>query len=189
MGNIKNYNFNSLKFQLSDSQYWDFFLIGDDFSSSDDIITSGDCFVVWYDFNNENIFPNNEYSATTINSLVYWTGATNTGYTFNTIGLTGIDNGLISFDKLSADTSNQALLSALTGSTLVIASGDSKLHLTRVTGTTGDYVYPMTKLSAETVGSYMNLCGGFIKVFIKLMVILMKFCRIVFIMHGLRSFG
>lgn len=167
MGNIKNYNFNSLKFQLSDSQYWDFFLVDNDLSGSDDIITSGDCFVVWYDFNNENIFPSNEYSATTINSLVYWTGSTNTGYTFNTIGLTGIDNGLITFEKLSADTSNQALLSALTGSTLIIASGDSRLHLTRVTGTTDEYIYPMTKLSADTVGSYINLCGGFYQGFYK----------------------
>ena len=30
-----------------------------------------------------------------ISSLVYWTGATNTGYTFNTFGLTGLDNGII----------------------------------------------------------------------------------------------
>jgi hypothetical protein len=167
MGNIKNYNFNLLKFQISNSQYWDFFLVDDDLSGGDEIITSGDCFVVWYDFNNPTIFPNNEYSATTINSLVYWTGATNTGYTFNTIGLTGIDNGFVTFEKLSADTSNQALLSALTGSTLIIASGDSRLQLTRVTGTTGDYVYPITKLSANTVGTYMNFDGGFYQGFYK----------------------
>lgn len=169
MGNIKNYNFNKIKFQISNDKYWDFFLVEDDmFGGGDDVITSGDCFVVWYDFNDNNVFPNTSNSATTINSLVYWTGATNSGYTFNTIGLTGIDNGLITFEKLSGDTSNQALLSALTGSTLVIASGDSRLQLTRVTGTTDNYVYPITKLSATTVGNYMNFCGGFYQGFYKI---------------------
>ena len=115
MGNIKNFNFNKLDLKLSNSDYWDFFLATDEYGSEVcSGVTSGDCFVVWYDFNNTNIYSG---GSETIYSLVSWDNAVNTGYTLNTIGLTGIDNGLVTFDKQSGDTSNVALLSALTGTT------------------------------------------------------------------------
>ncbi len=171
MGNIKNFNFNKLDLKLSNSDYWDFYLATDDGPTRPcSGVTSGDCMVVWYDFNNSNIFPTGSTSGTSIYSLVSWDGAVNTGYTMNTIGLTGIDNGLITFDKVSGDTSNQALLSALTGSTLVIVSGDTRLKLTRVTGTTGQYIYPLNVVidPTFTTGNYVNLCGGFYQGFYKL---------------------
>ena len=171
MGNIKNFNFNKLDLKLSNSDYWDFFLATDEGPTQQcSGLTSGDCFVVWYDFNNPGIYSSSATSATTIYSLVFWTGATNTGYTMDTIGITGIDNGLILFDKLSGDTINQALLSALTGSTLVIASGDTRLVMNRITGTTGNFIYPIDIISnsATTVGDYSNLCGGFYQGYYKL---------------------
>jgi hypothetical protein len=61
------------------------------------VIPIGDSFVVWYDFNNSNTYFNNLSSD--IYSLITWTGATNTGYTMDTIGLTGIDNGLVPYNK------------------------------------------------------------------------------------------
>ena len=169
MGNIRNFNFNDLSFQISNHDYWDFYLASNDFYTTPTSgVTSGDCFVVWYDFNNSNIYPNNETSATTIYSLVSWNGATNTGYTLNTIGLTGIDNGLVTFNKTSGDTSNQALLSALTGTTLIIPSGDTRLHMTRVTGTTGNYIYPISKVQNLSVGNYASFCGGFYQGYYKI---------------------
>ena len=169
MGNIKNFNFNKLDLKLSNSDFWDFYLATDDGPTlSCSGVTSGDCFVVWYDFNNTSIYASSATSATTIYSLVTWDGATNTGYTMNTIGLTGIDNGLVTFNKTSGDTSNNALLSALTGTTLVISSGDTRLVMNRVTGTTGNYIYPINILSATTVGNYSNLCGGFYQGYYKL---------------------
>jgi len=171
MVNIKNYNFNKLDLKLSNSDYWDFYLATD---ASDSLrcsgVTSGDCFVVWYDFNNSSTYAGSAVSATSIYSLVSWDGAINTGYTLNNIGFTGIDNGLITFDTISGDTSNQVLLSALTGSTLVIPSGNTKLHLTRVTGTTGQFIYPMNYVidSTLTSGDYMNFCGGFYQGYYKL---------------------
>lgn len=171
MGNIKNFNFNKLDLKLSNSDYWDMFLATDEgpvlLCSG---LTSGDCFVVWYDFNNSNIFPTGTTSGTSIYSLVTWNGAVNTGYTMDTIGLTGIDNGLITFDVVSGDTSNQVLLSALTGSTLVIPSGDTRLMMTRVTGTTGNFIYPInyTIDPTFTVGNYATLCGGFYQGYYKL---------------------
>jgi len=167
MGNIKNFNFNKLDVKLSNSDYWDFFLATDEYNNCGAGSSSG-CTAVWYDFNNLSTYANSAYTATSIYSLTTWAGAVNTGYTFNTIGLTGIDNGLITFEKTTGDTSNQTLLSAITGSTLIIPSGNTKLHLTRVTGTTGDYIYPITIITGGTSGTYSNLCGGFYQGYYKL---------------------
>ena len=165
MGNIKNYEFRRIDLRLSHSDYWDFFLANDKGSPNTDIITSGDCFVVWYDFNNPNIYENS--NTDTIYSLVHWTGATNTGYTFDTIGLTGIDNGLITFEKDPSDLTNQTLVNALTGSTLFITSGDTRMVMNRVTGTTGDFIYPIDLVS-DVSGSYAQLCGGFYQGYYKI---------------------
>jgi hypothetical protein len=167
MSNIKNYNFNTLDLKLSNSDFWDFYLATDDRSGTGN--TDSRCMIVWYDFNVSDVFATTA-STDTICSLVTWDGATNTGYTFNTIGLTGIDNGLITFDKTSADTSNQSLLTALTGSTLSITSGDTRLTLNRVTGTTGNFVYPIEIFpNTDTIlGDYAQMCGGFYQGYYKI---------------------
>lgn len=165
MGNIKNFNFDKLKLQISNSDYWDFYLANDETSGGCDSLLSGSCFVVWYDFNNPDTFLSG--STNIIHSLVSWSGATNSGYTLNTIGLTGIDNGLITFDKQSGDTTNQALLSALTTSTLVIESGDNGLIMNRVTGTTSGLTYNLLPTSGPE-GEYIQFLGGFYQGFFKL---------------------
>tara|TARA_R110000868_G_scaffold19400_7_gene83589 strand:- start:259 stop:1944 length:1686 start_codon:yes stop_codon:yes gene_type:complete len=168
--NINNYNLNNLRLSLNFKEYWDFFLadgavISSPFTGS----ISGTCFVTHFDFNDSDIYSTGSTSANTIYSLQTWTGATNTGYTLDTIGLTGIDNGLVAFDKISGDTTNQALLSALTTSILTIPSGDTRFILNRVTGTTEQYVYPMEIISdTGTTGNYARLCGGFYQGYYKL---------------------
>jgi hypothetical protein len=166
MGNIKNFNFDKLKLQISNSDYWDFYLANDETSGGCDALLSGSCFVVWYDFNNSDTFLSGLTNS--IHSLVSWSGAINTGYTINTIGLTGIDNGLITFDKASGDTTNQALLSALTNSTLVIQSGDTGLMMNSVTGTTSGLTYQISANSGLTEGNFIQFLGGFYQGFYKL---------------------
>jgi len=170
MGNIKNYNYSRVDLKLSNNDYWDFYLALDDGAETLSCtgVTSGDCFVTFYDFNNSNIYDNTQpFSATSIHSLVSWNGSINTGYTGTTIGLTGIDNGLYTFNKTTGDTSNLALLSVLTGTTMIIPSGDTRLMLNRVTGTTGEYIYPIDIMTGST-GDYAQLCGGFYQGFYKL---------------------
>lgn len=164
MGNIKNFNFNKLDIRLSNSEFWDFYLANDDSS----IFVSGNtCLIAHFDFNDLNIYHNNDVSATTISSLATWTGGTNTGYTFSTIGLTGIDNGLVVFEKDNADYSNLALLSALTGTSLIIPSGDTRLHLNKVTGTTENFIYPIDMM-ADNSGMYSQFNGGFYQGYYKI---------------------
>lgn len=165
MGNIKNFNFNKLDLKLSNSDYWDFYLANDNGPTPYcGPLSSGSCFVVWYDFNDLKIWPFESNTLPDIYSLVSWDKAVNTGYTFNTIGLTGIDNGLVLFDKDPLDLANNALLSALTGTTLVIPSGDTRFHMTRVTGTTDTYTYPFSIMQEPTkpqIGNFLSLAGGF----------------------------
>jgi hypothetical protein len=163
MANIKNYKYSNFDVRLSNSGYWDLFLAIDDAPAEAKL----DCSVVYYDFNEPAIYSSGLTSANTISSLVYWTGSTNNGYTFNTIGLTGIDNGLVTFNKTTGDTSNLALLSALTGTTLFIPAGDKRLHLNRVTGTTGNFIYPIDILN-DFSGDYAQMCGGFYQGYYKI---------------------
>ncbi len=166
MGNIKNFSFNKLDLRLSNSDYWDF-IISNDQNSSGSGTSIGDCLVSWFDFNEPEIFTTGDTSANTISSLTSWSGATNTGYTFNTIGLTGVDNGLVTFNKTSGDTSNTALLAALTGSTLIIPANDFRLHLNKVTGSTEQYIYPIT-IQNDFSGDYAQFCGGFYQGYYKI---------------------
>jgi len=172
MGNILNFNVNKIDMRLSNAHYWDLYLAKGDFSIiPQDTILSGDCLVAHYDFNEPAIYGGTGSTpADSILSLTTWTDAISSGITASTIGLTGIDNGLITFNKQSGDTTNQALLSALTGSTLVIPSGETRLNLNRVTGMTGNYIYPMEIIPnvADQVGDYARLCGGFYQGYYKL---------------------
>lgn len=196
MGNIHNYYYNHLKLRLSDSDYWDFTLNSDEVSMPVyNGIVSGDCLVVHYDFNESDIYASQGTDfGDKIYSLATWTGATNSGYTLGHIGLTGLDNGLITFDRdcedydlltesgstmlqenggiieLETNDGNE-LLEALTGSSLSIPSGDTRLTLNRVTGHTCDYIYPIdfkTEEEFPEVGDYAQLCGGFYQGFYKL---------------------
>ena len=169
-GNLKNFYYKKLDLYLSDSDYWDFYLASDEtcLTMYDDII-SGSCLVAHYDFNNSNIFSTGSTSANTIYSLTTWDDAINLGVSATTWGFTGIDNGQITFTQSSGDTGNTALLSALTASTLVIPSGDTRLVLNSVTGMTGNYIYPIEQvIDTGTTGNYARMCGGFYQGYYKL---------------------
>ena len=164
MGNIKNFNFNKLDLKLSNSDYWDFYLGTDEGGPDCSPLQAGTCKVVWYDFNEPSIYGS---STDSIYSLVTWDNAVNTGYTLNTIGLTGIDNGRILFNK-GNDPTNPELLAALTGSTLVIPANDKRLNLHAVSGTTRLFTY-QTGIKVDIFsGEYLELRGGFYQGFYKL---------------------
>ena len=169
-GNIlNNYMFNGCDLRLSSHKFYDLYL------SNDHIILptingffSGKTLISYFDFNNENIYSSGITSANTIYSLTTWDGAINSGDTLYDIGLTGIDNGLVVYDKLSGDTNNSNLISAMTQSTLTLVTGDTRLQLNSVTGNSNTYIYPINILSSTTIGNYAQLCGGFYQGFYKL---------------------
>ena len=164
MSNIYQHNFdNCMKMRLSNSDYWDLFLCYDcEDAPNPDIILTGSCLLV-----NIDIDDDDSYSGDTVYNLVDWTGSTvyGSGVTLNDIGLTGIDNGFIEYD-CTGSTSGSTFLSAFTGSTLFLSSGDTRFSMTRVSGCTYDYT--TTPLTGLTEGRYSRLCGGFYQGFFKL---------------------
>lgn len=165
---LRNYYFNNIDARLSDSDYWDLYLSSDEtYNDPCNGIISGDSLVAFFDFNNSAVFNT---ANTSIISLIAWTGATtpSSGLTLYDIGLTSIDNGLITYNKPSGDTSNLTLLSALTGNTISFSSADTKFWMHEVTGMTNSYIYPIETQTEPVIGDYKQFCGGFYQGFYKL---------------------
>lgn len=160
MPNILNHIFQNVDIRLDNSENYDFCLSNDatDFSPTDNTIS-------FFDFNDPNIYISGNYNVETIFSSVIWEEAINDGLILNNIGYTGLDNGLIFYEKDPADIANEELLEALTGTVLEIVADEKSLILHPVSGYTGNITYPMTINNSPTVGNYAHLCGGFFQGF------------------------
>lgn len=171
MGNIRNnYIYNEFDLRLSAHKYYDIYLSTDQVRLTP--VTgfySGDSLITYFDFNDSSIYSTGTTSAETIYSLssFTWSNAVNSGETLYDIGLTGVDNGFITYDRLSGDTANTYLVSAMTLSTLALVTGDTRLRLDSVTGNSDTYIYPIDILSGS-VGAYAQFCGGFYQGYYKL---------------------
>ena len=155
--NIKNNNVKSIDAKLYSGNYYDFMLykgetVYQDLSNLSEISMA--------DFSDLNIVSGILYSTTT------WSGATNNGVEMNDIGLTGMDNGLISFKKDRI--TNEQFLDLLLESQYTIDSGDTRLFLTPVTGNTQEYEYPLYLVETEDE-KYIACKGGFYQGFFKLL--------------------
>jgi len=166
--NFLNFNFNKFDIKLSNYQYWDFYLHPwDSTDNNPDFDNTVDCNYIYYDFNETFNYIGSISGNSDIVSLTSWTGATNSGITLTNIGLTGLDNGLITFNKNTGDTSNLQLLQSLTGSTYIISSGTTQMIMNPITGLTNNFIYPIEIISGTT-GLESKLCGGFYQGFYKI---------------------
>jgi hypothetical protein len=162
MGNFVN---KKLDLKLTNSGYYDYYLVNPEVDLGNASVA---CYAVSYDFNNPLTF-NNSNSIDTIYSLDVWSGATNTGYTFDTFGLTGLDNGTLVYNQVSGDTKNTKLVDILTGTTLTISQNDYRLILNRVTGSTQQFVYPIELVNNPgPIGNAIRFCGGFYQGYYKI---------------------
>jgi len=163
MSNIFINNYNSIKLKTSKSEYWDFILSKNNDPSE---LLVGNSL---YDTNlisYINMDDNRCYSGDTIyNTTDYrWLNAFNSGLTLSNIGFTGIDNGLIKFDKNNINSID--FFNLITGSTYSIQTGETRLKLNSVSGNTGNYVYPLEYVDGADLNSiYFN--GGFYQGFFK----------------------
>lgn len=98
-------------------------------------------------------------------STVTWPNAINDGVDMEDIGMTGVDNGLIKFDKYNI--TNKEFLDIYFHSKYHIESGDTRFFMTPVTGNTQQYKYPMY-LVTDAEGKYIAFKGGFYQGFVKL---------------------
>jgi hypothetical protein len=160
---------NIVDLKLSNNEYYDFHLVGGDITQNccdENAIDS--CLVTWFDFNNKKTFNDSEL-INNIYSLSTWSGATNSGYTFDTFGLTGLDNGELLYDKDINDIKNVKLVNLLTGSTLTIEPNDKRLILHNVSGSTQQFIYPIElKENPDPWGTAIKFCGGFYQGYYKI---------------------
>lgn len=159
MSNIFNHNRFPFEFKLNKSEYWDLFLSADNFGTAslydndgnivDRCLISfidtndGDC--VWFD----TLYSKQDYQ---------WEETINKGLKLENIGFTGMDNGLITFEK--DKTSNKDFIELFTNSVYEIPEDDSHLILNKVYGNNEIYDYPNCITNIDNVIT-AKLGGGF----------------------------
>ena len=94
MGNIRNNNRFGFDVRLSSDEYWDFFLVCGEVSGVKESEPQFPCPAADFDFTNPQVFIFDS-----VQSLCQWHDAVNNNPIFENIGFTGVDNGLIKYEK------------------------------------------------------------------------------------------
>lgn len=162
MSNILNHNRILIDFILSGEDYWDFHL-------SEEVAYAGaleglttECLSAYIDFNDPNcIFWDDTYSK----EDYIWENAVNEGVQLDYIGVTGVDNGFITYQKDRI--TNKEFLELFLHSTYDTKQNDMRLHLRKVNGNNQIYDYSnnITNIDNREVA---ELNGGFYQGFFKI---------------------
>lgn len=161
MSNILNHNRNTFDFRVSKSDYWDMHLHK---KQSGGHLKNGlqdDCLGVYIDTNTPGCVGDNELVSMNKYS---WFKAVNKGIELNNIGFTGVDNGLLIFDK--DNITEEEFNEIYRHSTLEIDGDDMRLHLANVNGNNKIYSYN-TSFATEHNFNVSKLNGGFYQGFFK----------------------
>jgi hypothetical protein len=156
MGNIFNHNRLPFNFRLDRSEYWDFYLSQPSYGSDnvDDGLADG-CLISYIDTTDPDcIWFNNLYSK----SKYSWDKAVNNGLLLKNIGYTGVDNGLINYQK--DRTSNEEFLKLFKNSEFKIDKDDLRLLLNKVYGNNQIFSYD-NDIVEEDGMIVSKLNGGF----------------------------
>ena len=166
--NIKNNSVKSLKFRCIYDEYYDFMLYRGECYGDTDL---SDCLMAEIDAEDIET-PSREYNdgqPTTKGGEVYskvtWAGSICENTLLKDIGLTGTDNGFISYRK--DQITNRTFLEMLTGTTYPIFDMDTRFFMTPISGNTGIYKYPI-EINRDEKGKYFSMKGGFYQGFFKL---------------------
>jgi hypothetical protein len=186
MANITNNNFSKLDLKISKSEFWDFILSKekDPCMVLDGSFLYDDMLISHIDLNDSRCIVDSSLYSTTDYK---WSDSINNGLSLYNFGFTGIDNGMILFDKdnitpskfcqlvtgvtiVTGETSGTTGTTYVTGTTLLpsftIPIGDTRLVLNMVSGNTKDYIYPFSFVT-DINGNHIKLEGGFYQGFFK----------------------
>lgn len=160
MGNILNHNRHIFDVKLSKSEYWDHHLYD---SQNGDTVPSDEldeeCLSAYIDTTFPECIDGNELVS---KEDYVWYDAINKGVELENIGLTGIDNGQITFDKRTI--TEEEFADIYTNSKLIIPAGDLRLHVSKVDGNNQIYSYP-NEYVIEDGMKVAKLQGGFFQGF------------------------
>lgn len=162
MSNIFNHNREIFQISINKDNYWDFHLSTD--YRSGDSVNNGlttHCLSSFIDTNNPNcVWFGKLYS----NESYKWENAINNGVELNSIGYTGVDNGIIQFEKDC--TSNKEFLKLYTQSSINLLKDDLRFKLDKVNGNNQLYDYKNEIIEKDgNIVSELN--GGFYQGFFK----------------------
>lgn len=170
--NIKNNSVRSLKFRCTYDKYYDFMLYRGECYGDGDF---GNCLVSDISANGLPIgqlsrtFKDGDKSSTTGGEVyskdVMWEEAVNVGTTLKDIGLTGVDNGFVSYKR--DQISNRDFINIFTGTTYTIPEEEQRFFMSPVSGNTNTFKYPMEVCEDEN-GQYFAMKGGFYQGYYKL---------------------
>lgn len=120
------------------------------------------CLISYIETNNDNCIVGEGLAS---DSSFIYENSVNEGVTMEDIGLTGMDNGVILFDK--DEITNAEFYDLLTKTKIHIPSEDYRFKMNPVSGNTKLYDYEMS-FSSDTKTKYYALKGGFFQGFYKL---------------------
>lgn len=162
MSNILNHNRNLIDFILVSEDYWDFQLSEDIGYSGDVNGLATECLSAYIDFNDPNcVFWDEALSK----DNYVWENAINNGVELNYIGVTGVDNGFITYQKDRI--TNKEFLDIFLKSSYKTEANDKRLRLKKVSGNNQiyDYSNDIVQIDGKDV---CKLNGGFYQGFFKI---------------------
>lgn len=160
MSDIFNNNRNLIDFIITGEDYWDFHLSDDIgyFNGSE----SSDCLSAYIDFNDPNCVMFDDVFS---KEDKVWEYAVNEGVDLNYIGVTGVDNGFISYEKDKI--TNKEFLELFLHSTFNTELNDKRLRLRKVNGNNQIYDYTNNLVQIDNREA-CELNGGFYQGFFKI---------------------
>lgn len=162
MSNILNHNRILIDFIMTGEDYWDFHLSDEMGYLGTNNMLSTDCLSAYIDFNDpECIFWDSSYSK---NSYI-WKEAINDGEILDYIGVTGVDNGLITYEKDKI--TNREFLEIYLNSKYDTNKGDMRLRLNKINGNNQIYDYSASITHIDNIDA-VALNGGFYQGFFKI---------------------
>lgn len=163
MSHILNHNRTPFNFKLDRSENWDIFLDGDLYVGVSDDTDTDACLSAYVDTRNPECVDS--YTGNLMSDGIhYWASALNGGLILNNIGLTGMDNGTVTFDR---DTiSNSEFLDLLTEGSLDLSDYGTRLVFRKVDGNNGIFDYG-NEVAIDGDEQCVKLSGGFFQSFFK----------------------
>ena len=166
MANIKINNVRRLDFKIRKDEYWDLMLSKDEAYGTAYDYDDTACLAAFVDAGDDEC--TRYFEKGKVFSSVSWDGAINSGddefsgVTLYNIGLTGVDNGLVFYDKNLID--NTQFFNYYTGS-FYCTCGDTRLSLSVSKCNTGEHIYPIKIVDGDE--RYFECKGGFLQGFFK----------------------
>lgn len=162
MNNILNNDYYGIRIKLSNDSFSDFSLYGGNNVSCYENGLTTNCLTAYIDTTDPDcVWFNTLYSK---NDYI-WSDSINKDVKLYNIGFTGVDNGIIHFEKDKI--SNYQFYKLFTQSILTINNNDLRLILNKVTGNTQLYEYPSSIIVDDNITT-LKLNGGFYQGFFKL---------------------